>query len=392
MLKSKLPRVGTTIFTRMSALATDCGALNLSQGFPDFDAPAALREALGRHAMAGHNQYAPMAGVLDLREQIAAHCTRYRQVTCDPETEITVVPGATEGIFCAVMASVHPGDEVIVFDPCYDSYEPAIELAASRSNRERTSAYSADSRRPAESAASSATSWQRVASAITPRTRMVIINSPHNPSGSILAQEDLLRLEALAERHDLLVISDEVYEHLVFDGRQHHSVLQLPALRARSFALFSFGKTFSVTGWKTGFCIAPPDLTAELRKVHQFVSFVAVTPVQLALADFMREEPDYPATLAAFYQAKRDLFCEALRHSRFNVHPSAGTYFQLLEYSALGSAPDTALSERLTRERGIASIPISVFYRDPPPQSYLRFCFAKSDAVLLQAAEVLCAI
>ena len=380
MLKSKLPRVGTTIFTRMSALATDCGALNLSQGFPDFDAPAALREALGRHAMAGHNQYAPMAGILDLREQIAAHCTRYRQVTCDPETEITVVPGATEGIFCAVMASVHPGDEVIVFDPCYDSYEPAIELAGGRAIHipMTDGNFGID--------------WQRVASAITPRTRMVIINSPHNPSGSILAQKDLLRLEALAERHDLLVISDEVYEHLVFDGRQHHSVLQFPALRARSFALFSFGKTFSVTGWKTGFCIAPPDLTAELRKVHQFVSFVAVTPVQLALADFMREEPDYPATLAAFYQAKRDLFCKALRNSRFNVRPSAGTYFQLLEYSALGSAPDTALCERLTRERGIASIPVSVFYRDPPPQSYLRFCFAKSDAVLLQAAEVLCAI
>jgi methionine aminotransferase len=380
MLKSKLPRVGTTIFTRMSALATDCGALNLSQGFPDFDAPAALREALGRHAMAGHNQYAPMAGILDLREQIAAHCTRYRQVTCDPETEITVVPGATEGIFCAVMASVHPGDEVIVFDPCYDSYEAAIELAGGRAIHipMTDGNFGID--------------WQRVASAITPRTRMVIINSPHNPSGSILAQKDLLRLEALAERHDLLVISDEVYEHLVFDGRQHHSVLQFPALRARSFALFSFGKTFSVTGWKTGFCIAPPDLTAELRKVHQFVSFVAVTPVQLALADFMREEPDYPATLAAFYQAKRDLFCKALRNSRFNVRPSAGTYFQLLEYSALGSAPDTALCERLTRERGIASIPVSVFYRDPPPQSYLRFCFAKSDAVLLQAAEVLCAI
>jgi methionine aminotransferase len=380
MLKSKLPRVGTTIFTRMSALATDCGALNLSQGFPDFDAPAALREALGRHAMAGHNQYAPMAGILDLREQIAAHCTRYRQVTCDPETEITVVPGATEGIFCAVMASVHPGDEVIVFDPCYDSYEPAIELAGGRAIHipMTDGNFGID--------------WQRVASAITPRTRMVIINSPHNPSGSILAQKDLLRLEALAERHDLLVISDEVYEHLVFDGRQHHSVLQFPALRARSFALFSFGKTFSVTGWKTGFCIAPPDLTAELRKVHQFVSFVAVTPVQLALADSMREEPDSPATLAAFYQAKRDLFCKALRNSRFNVRPSAGTYFQLLEYSALGSAPDTALCERLTRERGIASIPVSVFYRDPPPQSYLRFCFAKSDAVLLQAAEVLCAI
>ncbi len=380
MLKSKLPRVGTTIFTHMSALAADCGALNLSQGFPDFDAPAALREALGRHAMAGHNQYAPMAGVLDLREQIAAHCDRYRQVSCDPETEITVVPGATEGIFCAVMATVHPGDEVLVFDPCYDSYEPAIELAGGRAIHIPMTA------------GNFGIDWERVESGITPRTRLVMINSPHNPSGSILAQEDLHRLEDLAERHDLLVISDEVYEHLVFDGRQHHSVLQFPALRARSFALFSFGKTFSVTGWKTGFCIAPPALTAELRKVHQFVSFVAVTPVQLALADFMREQPDYPATLAGYYQAKRDLFCGALRNSRFEVRPSAGTYFQLLDYSAFDSTPDKELCERWTRERGIASIPVSVFYRDPPPQSYLRFCFAKSDEVLLQAAEVLCAI
>lgn len=380
MLKSKLPRVGTTIFTHMSALAADCGALNLSQGFPDFDAPAALREALGRHAMAGHNQYAPMAGVLDLREQIAAHCDRYRQVSCDPETEITVVPGATEGIFCAVMATVHPGDEVLVFDPCYDSYEPAIELAGGRAIHIPMTA------------GNFGIDWERVESGITARTRLVMINSPHNPSGSILAQEDLHRLEDLAERHDLLVISDEVYEHLVFDGRQHHSVLQFPALRARSFALFSFGKTFSVTGWKTGFCIAPPALTAELRKVHQFVSFVAVTPVQLALADFMREQPDYPATLAGYYQAKRDLFCGALRNSRFEVRPSAGTYFQLLDYSAFDSTPDKELCERWTRERGIASIPVSVFYRDPPPQSYLRFCFAKSDEVLLQAAEVLCAI
>lgn len=380
MLKSKLPRVGTTIFTHMSALAADCGALNLSQGFPDFDAPAALREALGRHAMAGHNQYAPMAGVLDLREQIAAHCDRYRQVSCDPETEITVVPGATEGIFCAVMATVHPGDEVLVFDPCYDSYEPAIELAGGRAIHIPMTA------------GNFGIDWEQVESGITPRTRLVMINSPHNPSGSILAQEDLHRLEDLAERHDLLVISDEVYEHLVFDGRQHHSVLQFPALRARSFALFSFGKTFSVTGWKTGFCIAPPALTAELRKVHQFVSFVAVTPVQLALADFMREQPDYPATLAGYYQAKRDLFCGALRNSRFEVRPSAGTYFQLLDYSAFDSTPDKELCERWTRERGIASIPVSVFYRDPPPQSYLRFCFAKSDEVLLQAAEVLCAI
>ncbi len=380
MIESKLPRVGTTIFTRMSALAAECGALNLSQGFPDFDAPAALREALGRHAMAGHNQYAPMAGVLALREQIAAQCIRYRGDNCDPETEITVVPGATEGIFCAVMACVRPGDEVLVFDPCYDSYEPAIELAGGRAIHIPMSAgdFSID--------------WDRVESAISRYTRLVMINSPHNPSGSTLAREDMARLEVLAERHDLLVISDEVYEHLVFDDREHHSVLQFPALRARSFALFSFGKTFSVTGWKTGYCIAPPALTAELRKVHQFVSFVAVTPVQLALADFMRQEPDYPAELASFYQAKRDLFCGALSDSRFGMRPSSGTYFQLLDYSAISDQPDTLLCESWTRDYGIASIPVSVFYREPPTQHYLRFCFAKSDEVLLRAAEILCAI
>ncbi len=380
MITSKLPRVGTTIFTRMSALAEACGALNLSQGFPDFDAPAALREALGRHAMAGHNQYAPMAGVPELREQIAVQLSRYRQVTCDPESEITVLPGATEGIFCAVMACVRPGDEVIVFDPCYDSYEPAVELAGGHAVHIPMVGdhFEID--------------WDRVAAAVTPRTRLVMINSPHNPSGSILGRRDLVALEALVEQRDLLVVSDEVYEHLVFDGEAHHSVLQLPGLRQRSFALFSFGKTFSVTGWKTGYCVAPPLLTAELRKVHQFVSFVGVTPVQLALADFMREYPDYPGGLADHYQQKRDLFCGALAPSRFRCTPSAGTYFQLLDYSDISQQPDYTLCETWTREYGIASIPVSIFYRDPPSRHHLRFCFAKSDEMLLRAAEVLCRI
>lgn len=379
-IESKLPGVGTTIFTRMSALAAECGALNLSQGFPDFDAPSALREALAGHVMAGHNQYAPMAGVPRLREAIAAQLALHRGVDCDPGSEITVVPGATEGIFCAVMACVRPGDEVILLDPCYDSYEPAIELAGGRAVHVPLAPDTF------------AVDWERVASALTPRTRLVMINSPHNPTGSTLSQKDLLQLQALAERHDLLVISDEVYEHLVFDGKAHCSVLQLPALRARSFALFSFGKTFSVTGWKTGYCIAPPGLTAELRKVHQFVAFVAVTPVQLAIADFMRDEPGYPATLADFYQRKRDLFCDALRDSRFSLRPSAGTYFQLLDYSAISERPDTALCEEWTREYGIAAIPVSVFYRESPAQRTLRFCFAKNDEVLLQAAEILCRI
>jgi methionine aminotransferase len=234
--------------------------------------------------------------------------------------------------------------------------------------------------------------WQRVKAAITPRTRLIMVNSPHNPCGATLSSEDMLQLQALAEQHNLLVISDEVYEHLVFDDRQHHSALQFPALRQRSFALFSFGKTYSVTGWKTGYCVAPPALTAELRKVHQFVCFVAVTPVQLAVADFMVAEPDYPATLGVFYQRKRDIFCGALQNSRFSLTPSAGTYFQLLDYSAISRSLDRELAEDWTRRHGIASIPISVFYEEPPEQHYLRFCFAKTDEVLLQAAERLCEI
>jgi methionine aminotransferase len=380
VIESKLPHVGTTIFTRMSALAAECGALNLSQGFPDFDAPEALREAMARHVMAGHNQYAPMAGVMHLREQISAQLALHRRISCHPETEITVVPGATEGIFCAVMACVRPGDEVIMMDPCYDSYQPAVELAGGRAIHVPLAGplFALDR--------------ERLESALSPRTRLVMINSPHNPTGSTLSPDDLLYLQDLVERHDLLVVSDEVYEHLVFDGRHHHSALAFPGLRARSFVLFSFGKTFSVTGWKTGYCVAPAHLTAELRKVHQFVCFVAVTPVQMAVADFMQAEPDYPATLAAFYQRKRDLFCGALAGSRFRLTPSAGTYFQLLDYSALSLDPDTALCEMWTRRHGIASIPISVFYDKPPDQHYLRFCFAKSDPVLHAAAERLCRI
>jgi methionine aminotransferase len=380
MITSKLPRTGTTIFSRMSALADELQALNLAQGFPDFNPPQALLEAMIERVAAGHNQYAPMQGFVQLREQIASQIARYRNVVCDPDQEITVVPGATEGIFCAVMACVNPGDEVIVFDPCYDSYEPAIELAGGSAVHVPLMENSF------------AIDWQRVAANITSRTRLIIINSPHNPSGSTLNKEDLSQLETLAQRHNLLVISDEVYEHLIFDEEQHHSVLQFPGLRSRSFAMFSFGKTFSVTGWKTGYCVAPPALTSELRKVHQFVCFVAVTPVQLALADFMEAQPDYAATLSHFYQRKRDLFCHALRDSRFKVKPSSGTYFQLLDYGGITDSADEQLARDWTRQYGIASIPISVFYQNPPKQHYLRFCFAKSDEVLLKAAEILCKI
>lgn len=379
-MQSKLPDVGTTIFTRMSALAIECGALNLSQGFPEFGAPPKLLEFMAHHVQEGHNQYAPMAGLPALREQIANQLLRYRQVSCNPETDITVLPGATEAIYCAVTACVHPGDEVIVFDPCYDSYEPAIVLAGGRAVHI-----------PLESSEFHV-NWQRVEEAVTARTRLIIINSPHNPTGSTLTKHDLLCLQELTEKHDLLVISDEVYEHLVFDGTSHHSVLEYPALRERSFAVYSFGKTFSVTGWKTGYCVAPAALTAELRKVHQFVCFVAVTPVQQALADFIAAEPDYPGTLADFYQHKRDVFCSALAGSRFTLQHSRGTYFQTLDYGAVSDAPDVEVAAQWTRSHGIASIPLSVFYRDPPEQHLLRFCFAKSDEALRQAAEILCRI
>ncbi len=380
MLRSKLPAVGTTIFSRMSQMAAQEQALNLSQGFPDFDPPAALLDAMARAVNNGGNQYAPMPGLPYLREQIAGQLLLHRGVNADPDTEITVVPGATEGIFCAIMAAVGTGDEVIVFDPCYDSYEPAIQLAGARAVHVPLSA------------ATFSVDWERLEAAVTPRTRMLIINSPHNPTGSILTSADMVQLEALVERHGLLVVSDEVYEHLVFDGRQHHSVLQYPGLRRRSVAVFSFGKTYAVTGWKTGYCVAPPALTAELRKIHQFVCFVAVTPVQQALADFMAEEPGYPTTLAAFYQAKRDLFCNALKPSSFSITASAGTYFQLLDYSAVTRGIDVEVAESWTRDNKIASIPVSVFYQQPPDATYLRLCFAKRDELLLEAADRLCKI
>lgn len=380
MLQSKLPGLGTTIFSRMSALASDCQALNLSQGFPDFPAPEALRQALAHHAVHGHNQYAPMAGLPELRAAIAAQLLRDREVRCDPDTEITILPGATEAIFCAITASAQAGDEVILLDPCYDAYEPAVLLAGAQPVRLPLSA------------GSFAPDWQRIEEAITARTRMLVINSPHNPSGAVWSREDMLQLQRLVSRHGLLVVSDEVYEYLVYDGRQHHSVLQFAELRARSFAIFSFGKTFGVTGWKTGYCVAPPALTAELRKIHQFVCFVAVTPVQQALADFMRQHPDYPASLAQQYQRRRDLFCAALEGSRFGIRPSGGSYFQLLDYSAIDSRADTQLCELWTREHGVASIPVSPFYHQAPDQRLLRFCFAKQDRQLLAAAERLCRI
>ena len=380
-LRSRLPDVGTTIFTVMSARAAEHGAINLSQGFPDFAVPAGLRAAVARHVDAGHNQYAPMAGLPALREQLALKLQRSYGRSFDADSEITVVPGATEAIFCAIMASLHPGDEAILFDPAYDSYEPSVRLAGARAVRIPLAP--PDFR----------IDWQRVHDAITPRTRLIAINSPHNPTGSTLAPGDLDELERLLEHTDALLLSDEVYEHLVFDGQGHQSVLARPALAARAFAVFSFGKTFHATGWKTGYCVAPPALTLELRRVHQFVTFVAVTPIQHALADFLAEAPGFADTLGPFYQQKRDYFFARLAGSRWRGTLAAGSYFQLLDYSAIADVPDVEMAQQLVTRHGVAAIPVSVFYQDPPPQMrLLRFCFAKQESTLERAAELLCAI
>ena len=382
MITSKLPNVGTTIFTRMSQLAADCGALNLSQGFPDFDGPQALREAVGRHIAAGHNQYAPMTGLAALREQVAAKIARSYGRAVSADSEVTITPGATQAIFCAIQALIRPGDEAIVFDPCYDSYEPSVELAGGRCVHVPLTL------------ADFAIDWQRLADALSDRTRLIILNSPHNPSGALISRAELDRLAALIRDRDIYLISDEVYEHLVFDGAKHASVLAHEELYQRAWVVSSFGKTYHVTGWKTGYVVAPPALSAELRKVHQYVSFCGVTPLQWALADFMAEHPEHVEALPAFYQAKRDLFCDLLADSRFSLTRAAGSYFQLVDYSAIrADLDDVAMAEWLTREHGVASIPVSVFYRQPPEELRLvRLCFAKREDTLRQAAEKLCAI
>ena len=376
-LISKLPNVGTTIFTVMSQMAQDYGAINLSQGYPDYDGPALLRERLKYYTDTGHNQYAPLAGILALRQQIAAKVERFYGRTVDPDTDVTVTPGATEAIYCAVHAVVHRGDEVIMFDPVYDTYDPAVRLAGGWPVHValKPPDYRID--------------WDIVERAVSEHTRAIMINSPHNPTGTVIDAADTAALTRLAERHDLIVISDEVYEHLIFDEAVHCSVLREPRLATRAFAISSFGKTYHVTGWKTGYCVAPPALTTEFRRVHQFVAFVAVTPLQHALADFMASTPEHLDELPAFYQRKRDLFNAAIAQSRFEFQPSAGTFFQLVDYSAVSDKDDMAMVEWLTQEIGVAAIPMSVFYETPPEGRYIRFCFCKEDDTLLAAAKKL---
>src|SRR5512137_1079880 len=371
---SRLPAVGTTIFTVMSRLAAECGAINLSQGFPDFSASPELFDRVSHHMRAGANQYAPMSGVPSLREAIvdrsgALYGTRY-----DPEDEVTVTAGATQAIFTAVTALVRPGDEVIVVEPVYDSYVPAIELAGGRAVR---ASMSPPGYRP---------DWARIGALLSPRTRMILVNSPHNPTGSVFTAGDLDALAGLVRGTGIVVLSDEVYEHIVFDGARHESLSRHPELAARSFVVGSFGKTFHVTGWKVGWVLAPGELMAEFRKVHQFVVFTVNTPVQLALADYMAD-PGRWLELPAFYQRKRDLYRDGLAATLFDPLPCAGTYFQLASYARVSDEPDTALAGRLTRDFGVASIPVSAFLADGRQDRVLRFCFAKSDETLERACQ-----
>jgi methionine aminotransferase len=375
-LASKLPNVGTTIFSVMSGLAAKHGAINLSQGFPDFDCSPKLRELVTKYFNAGLNQYPPSTGIPKLREAIAEKTAALYGATYDPEHEVTVVPGATYGIFTAITAFVRPGDEVIVFEPTYDSYVPSIEVngGTAVAVRLRYPDYSID--------------WEAVRNAITPKTRMILVNTPNNPTTSVFSAEDMGLLENLLRGTGIVVVSDEVYEHIVFDGHQHQGIARFPGLAERSFVVSSFGKTYHVTGWKTGYVLAPKELTAEFRKVHQFNAFVANGPLQHVLAEYMQDRDAY-LELAAFYQQKRDYFLAGVSGSRFRVLPSRGTFFQNLAYDAITDEKDTDLAVRLTTEKGLASIPLSAFYRDGHCDRVLRFCFAKSEDTLTRGAEIL---
>ncbi len=378
-VSSKLPEHGTTIFTVMSKMAQDFGAINLSQGFPDFEPPEGLLEAFRQRLSGGHHQYPPMHGVAALRTQIQKKLERFYQVTVDSETEVTVTSGATEAIFVTVQALVHRGDEVVIFDPAFDAYAPAVALAGGIAKHLQLTGphFEVDE-----------TALEQVVSS---RTRLLIINSPHNPCGGLINRKTLEHIAALANRFDFYVLSDEVYEHMVFDGHRHVSAIEIPALRRRTLMISSFGKTFHATGWKVAYCVAPPNLTIEFRKVHQFVTFTTHTPCQWAIADFLANDGGHIADLSKFYERKRDLFNALLSPLGFQLLPSQGTYFQLADYSripALAGLTDTVCANTLTQDYGVAAIPISVFYKTPPEdQRLIRFCFAKDDETLKLAAE-----
>jgi len=375
-ISTKLPRVGTTIFAVMSKLAQEYNAINLSQGFPDFDCPKELVQAVNEAMKAGHNQYPPMPGVMKLREMIAEKTEELYKTKYDPETEITVTAGATQAIYTAIAATVREGDEVIMFEPAYDCYEPAIELAGGKTIYLQLKApnYNID--------------WNEVKKVVNHHTRMIIINSPHNPTGAVLKSDDMKALEKITKNTDILILSDEVYEHIIFDGVAHESMAKYPNLANRSFIISSFGKTFHTTGWKIGYCIAPKQLMVEFRKVHQFLVFAVNAPMQFGIAEFLKNKKHYQE-LPNFYQKKRDKFNKLIKGSRFTLIPSPGTYFQLLSYDGITKEKDTDYAIRLIKENGIASIPISVFYHKPVFDNMLRFCFAKKDETIEKAAEIL---
>jgi len=383
-LSSKLPDVGSTIFTVMSQLAGETGAINLAQGFPSFDPPKALTDRISYHLNHGDNQYAPMSGIPALRQAITEKTQRLQGRSVDVDNEVTVCTGATEGLFSAIQAVVHAGDEVIVIDPAYDSYEPAVTLAGGITRHVPLVI--------ADNGHDFGVDWQRIKDTINAKTRLIILNFPHNPTGAILSATDLDRLADIVRDTGCLLLSDEVYEHIVFNGEPHRSLLSHDELWERTLVIGSFGKTFHATGWKLGYCIAPAPLTAEFRKIHQFTTFSVSTPMQYGVADFLHSDPDFYLKLPAFYQQKRDHFCSLLDGSRFRLKPARSTFFQIIDYGDVSDEEDLALAKRWTREIGVASIPLSVFCESPFTGTRLRFCFAKDDATLADAAERLCAL
>ena len=376
---SKLPNTGTSIFALMTQLAREHGAINLSQGFPDFEVSPVLIELVAKYMREGQNQYAPMPGVPALREVIAKKTANLYGATYNPDTEITVTPGATQAIYAAISAFVREEDEVILFEPAYDNYVPAIKMNGATPISSKLQA------------PSFGINWEEVRRLVNSRTRMIIINTPHNPTGTVLSASDMAELEKIVKNTSILVLSDEVYEHIIFEGARHESVCRYPALAERSLVTCSFGKTFHATGWKTGYCIAPSNLMKEFRKIHQFMVFCSNAPVQHALAEFLQDPSNYDG-LGPFFQTKRDFFLKALEGSRFKYTPAGGTYFQLLDYSAISDDDEMAFAEWLTKEHKVAGVPVSPFYYKPQNNHFLRFCFAKSEDTLQKAAEILCKI
>jgi len=378
-ITSKLPKIGTSIFAVMSQMANDFNAINLSQGFPDFPISEKIIELVNTYMKKGYNQYAPMPGILALRQAISEKVNDIYKIKYNPESEITITAGATQGIYTAISALVKEEDEVIVFEPAYDSYVPAIKLNGGIpiSIKMKEPDYKID--------------WNEVKKTITHRTKLIIINSPHNPTGAVLREDDMKNLEKITNNTDIIILSDEVYEHIIFDDIRHESICYHPRLRERSFVLFSFGKTFHATGWKMGYCLAPENLMKEFRKAHQFVVFACNTPIQYAIADFLTDKENY-IHISSFYQEKRDYFLKLLQGSKFTPITSHGTYFQLLNYSKISDEKEMLFATRLTKEYGVASIPVSAFYNKEVNNNVLRFCFAKSNETLEKAAEKLCKI